>query len=87
VKSCVGPQAEEVLKRMVSKTDVEKVEKMKFMTGLPLTIEGVAVYVQRSGYTGEDGFEVSTHFLFLFQSVNMFKFFELQFDFSFVVFV
>jgi aminomethyltransferase len=54
-----GPLSEEVLKRMVAKTDVEKVEKMKFMTGLPLTVENVPVYVQRSGYTGEDGFEIS----------------------------
>jgi glycine cleavage system aminomethyltransferase T len=50
---------------MISKTDVEKVEKMKFMTGLPLTVEGVPVYVQRSGYTGEDGFEVATRFFVL----------------------
>jgi aminomethyltransferase len=32
---------------------------MAFMTAKDITIEGVHAYVSRSGYTGEDGFEIS----------------------------
>jgi aminomethyltransferase len=32
---------------------------LAFMTGAPMGIAGVPAYVSRSGYTGEDGFEIS----------------------------
>lgn len=36
----------------------EKLHEMKFMTGREMLVMGEPSYVQRSGYTGEDGFEV-----------------------------
>ena len=35
------------------------IAKLGFMTGLHCEINGVSCYVSRSGYTGEDGFEIS----------------------------
>ena len=35
------------------------VEKLVFMTGAAFEVDGADFYVTRSGYTGEDGFEIS----------------------------
>lgn len=49
-----GPQAVTALQRLVP-----GVEQLVFMTGTAATWEGAELYVTRSGYTGEDGFEIS----------------------------
>ena len=50
-----GPQASQALARLVP-----SVATMKFMTGAFVTIDGAQCYVTRSGYTGGDGYEIST---------------------------
>jgi aminomethyltransferase len=35
------------------------VDKLVFMTGAAFEVDGADLYVTRSGYTGEDGFEIS----------------------------
>lgn len=49
-----GPAAVKVLARLAP-----EVIKMTFMQFAPLRLLGVECYVSRSGYTGEDGFEIS----------------------------
>jgi aminomethyltransferase len=49
-----GPQAVAVMSRLVP-----GIEKLVFMTGGRFTIAGADCFVTRSGYTGEDGFEIS----------------------------
>jgi aminomethyltransferase len=48
-----GPQAVTALKRLLP-----GVETLVFMTGAPFTWAGADLYITRSGYTGEDGFEI-----------------------------
>jgi len=50
-----GPQAAQALARLAP-----SVAGMKFMTGTFVVIDGARCYVTRSGYTGGDGFEIST---------------------------
>jgi aminomethyltransferase len=50
-----GPQASQVLARLAP-----QVASMKFMTGAFFVIDGARCYITRSGYTGGDGFEIST---------------------------
>jgi aminomethyltransferase len=50
-----GPQAAAVLARLAP-----RVAAMKFMTGAFVIIDGARCYVTRSGYTGGDGYEIST---------------------------
>ena len=49
-----GPQAVTALARLLPGA-----QQLVFMTGMPFTWEGAELYVTRSGYTGEDGFEIS----------------------------
>ena len=49
-----GPKAESVLARMLPDTAA-----MKFMDALVFAWQGAEIWVSRSGYTGEDGFEIS----------------------------
>jgi aminomethyltransferase len=49
-----GPQAVTALSRMIP-----GVEKLVFMTGGDFVWNGVPLFITRSGYTGEDGFEIS----------------------------
>ena len=48
-----GPQAVTALARVLP-----GVERLVFMTGMPAQWQGADLYVTRSGYTGEDGFEI-----------------------------
>ncbi|WP_199220570.1 glycine cleavage system aminomethyltransferase GcvT [Limnohabitans sp. Hippo4] len=49
-----GPKAVDALSRMVP-----GVEKLVFMTGAAFEWQGADLFITRSGYTGEDGFEIS----------------------------
>ena len=51
-----GPKAVDALSRMVP-----GVEKLVFMTGASFDWQGADLFITRSGYTGEDGFEISVH--------------------------
>ncbi|MDO4591807.1 MAG: glycine cleavage system aminomethyltransferase GcvT, partial [Comamonadaceae bacterium] len=49
-----GPQAGTVLQQLVPDTGT-----LAFMQGMPFDFEGARGYITRSGYTGEDGFEIA----------------------------
>jgi aminomethyltransferase len=51
-----GPEAIDVMRRLVKDVDFAT---WTFMTARAIEIDGIACFVTRSGYTGEDGFEIS----------------------------
>ena len=51
-----GPEAARALERLVRGVDFAA---WRFMTARPIVLGGVACFASRSGYTGEDGFEIS----------------------------
>ncbi len=53
-----GPRAEEIVASLTAPDDVEAVRTMKYYASAPATVAGVDALVARTGYTGEDGFEL-----------------------------
>ena len=49
-----GPQSVKILEKLIP-----GVADLKFMTGNSFSYDGESLYITRSGYTGEDGFEIS----------------------------
>jgi aminomethyltransferase len=54
-----GPKAAEVLRRHVPSATAKRVSAMPFMSAKNVERDGVVLNISRSGYTGEDGFEIS----------------------------
>jgi len=53
-----GPRAEQIIADLVAGDDESVVRTMKFYSAAPLTVAGVDTLLARTGYTGEDGFEL-----------------------------
>ncbi|WP_298458856.1 glycine cleavage system aminomethyltransferase GcvT [uncultured Cellulomonas sp.] len=53
-----GPRAAAVVTSLAAAGDVEAVTSLRSSAGLPATVAGVPALVARTGYTGEDGFEL-----------------------------
>lgn len=53
-----GPVAERILLELVSDDDADAVRELRYYAAIPLTVAGVDALVARTGYTGEDGFEL-----------------------------
>ena len=53
-----GPRAEEIL-LAAGASDEDAVRELKYYASVPVTIAGVDVLLARTGYTGEDGYEIS----------------------------
>jgi aminomethyltransferase len=57
--SLQGPMAAETLSRHLPPAAAEGITAMPFMSAQSFEREGVSLHISRSGYTGEDGFEIS----------------------------
>ncbi|WP_159793217.1 glycine cleavage system aminomethyltransferase GcvT [Puerhibacterium puerhi] len=53
-----GPRAEEIVASLVAPGDVEAVRALRYYTSAVVTVAGVRALAARTGYTGEDGFEL-----------------------------
>jgi aminomethyltransferase len=53
-----GPRAAEIVTGLTDPAHVEAVRDVKYYAGVPATVGGVEAIVARTGYTGEDGFEL-----------------------------
>lgn len=51
-----GPKAGDVMKRLIPEADM-----LYFMQAGSYEWDGISLWISRSGYTGEDGFEISVH--------------------------
>jgi aminomethyltransferase len=54
-----GPMASSILRRHVPPAAAQTIAAMPFMSAQSFARDGVVLHVSRSGYTGEDGFEIS----------------------------
>lgn len=53
-----GPSSEEIVRSLVGEDDADTVRELRYYAAQPLTVGGVDVLLARTGYTGEDGFEL-----------------------------
>ena len=53
-----GPNAEALLVTLTNEADSQIVKEMKYYSAAPVTVAGHEVLLARTGYTGEDGFEL-----------------------------
>ncbi|NMR21251.1 glycine cleavage system aminomethyltransferase GcvT [Cellulomonas fimi] len=53
-----GPRAQEIVTSITAPDDVDAVARLKYYTGLEATVAGIDALVARTGYTGEDGYEL-----------------------------
>jgi aminomethyltransferase len=53
-----GPKSQEIITQLVSPEQAPIVETMKYYACAPAVVAGVYVLLARTGYTGEDGFEL-----------------------------
>jgi aminomethyltransferase len=53
-----GPRAEEIVAGLVAPDDVEAVRALRYYASAVVTVAGVRALAARTGYTGEDGFEL-----------------------------
>lgn len=53
-----GPNAEALLVTLTNEADGQIVKEMKYYSAAPVTVAGHEVLLARTGYTGEDGFEL-----------------------------
>ncbi|MBS4176361.1 glycine cleavage system aminomethyltransferase GcvT [Lederbergia citrea] len=54
-----GPRAESILQKIVGNTNLKEIKYFKFKQNVD--VNGSTVLVSRTGYTGEDGFEIYCH--------------------------